>query len=156
MRLFALLPLLMLLAAPPANAEVVQVFPVESCVVSAGHALAARRECIGAAARDCIDSNPANQTTGGMSDCVAEEGRAWQILSAQYEAALRARESATQIALLDAYLEQHRAWAAARCAYNASYYEGGSLARLLAASCRRDTAAELALELYARVFDEGI
>jgi len=156
MRLLALLPVLMLFALPAAEAQSSRTFPVESCVVSAGHDLDARRECIGKTSSACIDSNAANQTTGGMSDCVTEEGRVWQLLSTQYEATLRERESAAQIALLDAYLQQHRAWTTARCAYNASYYEGGSLARLLAASCRRDSAAELALELYARVFDEGI
>jgi hypothetical protein len=55
--------------------------------------------------------------------------------------------------MLEAMLAEHERWAQARCAYAASLYEGGSLARVLRASCARDAEAELVLDLAVR-FDE--
>jgi len=66
---------------------------------------------------------------------------------------LREQESASQGALLTAALEEHERWAQTRCAYAASIYEGGSLARLVLAQCMRDAAAEFTIELLGR-YDE--
>jgi hypothetical protein len=91
-----------------------------------------------------------NETTAGMVQCAQAERRAWEGLRERQIATLRASESPTQLALLDAELAGHARWATAHCAYAASIYEGGSLARAVGAACMRDTIAEHYISLIAR------
>lgn len=135
-------------AAPGAFAS------VEECLTEAGEDDHARQRCVGAATSACIARDDANATTAGMVLCATSERAEWQTLRARYEALLRARESATQRALFDVMAAEQERWLQARCAYQASLYEGGSLARYLGAACARDTDAELTLDLHARLFDE--
>lgn len=89
-----------------------------------------------------------------MAACAHSEQLQWAEQRSRYELQLRARESETQRALLDAMLSEQERWVRARCAYSASFYEGGSLARYLNAACMRDMEAELALDLYRRLMDD--
>lgn len=92
-------------------------------------------------------------TTAGMMRCALAERDEWEGIRDGIVATLRERESPTQLALLDTALEQQARWAEARCAYEASIYEGGSLARVVAATCVRDAMAEHAILLIGR-YDE--
>jgi hypothetical protein len=127
--------------------------PIQNCMTNAETDNDARRACIGSFSRACIESDDANQTTGGMVGCISSERAQWEEVRAIHLLALRERESPSQIALLEAASAEHARWAQARCAYAASIYEGGSLARVMAATCMRDTVAEHALELAGR-YDE--
>jgi hypothetical protein len=110
--------------------------------------------CIGAVTRRCAETmGDGAETTGGAALCAMREQRAWAWLIDLLVSDLRQRETATQAALLDAALNEGEAWTNARCAYEASIYEGGSLARLVAAQCRRDVTAERAISLYRRTID---
>jgi len=112
-----------------------------------------RRACIGVASRRCMEA-PGGDTTAGMVQCAQAETRQWELIRHRQIVALRARESETQIAMLDAALTEHARWALANCSYEASRYEGGTLAHVVAATCMRDQTAELTLSLLARD-DEG-
>jgi hypothetical protein len=140
--------------APPALAQGPGQ-PIEACLSAAGQDHAARRACIGVATAACIESDDAMASTAGMVMCAQGERSQWAALSQRYATTLRARESATQNAMLDAMIAAQPQWAQTRCAYVASYYEGGSLARYLGAACMRDAEAELALDLYARLHDDN-
>lgn len=129
--------------------------PIEACLSAAGQDHAAQRACVGALTNACIESDDSMASTAGMVMCAQGERSQWAALGQSYAATLRARESETQNALLDAMIAAQPQWAQTRCAYAASYYEGGSLARYLAAACMRDAEAELALELYARLQDDN-
>lgn len=108
-----------------------------------------RRACIGVASRRCMEE-PGGDSTVGMMQCAQAESRQWEAIRHRQVAALRARESETQTALLDAALTEHARWALAICSYEASKYEGGTLAQVVAAMCMRDQTAELTLSLIAR------
>jgi hypothetical protein len=141
-------------ASPPAQAQAAGA-SIEQCLSTAGQDPAARRTCVGAATAACIESDDAMASTAGMVMCAQGERAQWAALSRQYAASLRTRESGTQTAMLDAMIAAQPQWAQTRCAYAASYYEGGSLARYLGAACMRDAEAELALDLHSRLHDEN-
>lgn len=113
------------------------------------------RTCIGAITRLCGEEmgEAGASSTGGLVSCADRERSAWAGILEDSASTLRARESATQIAALDRALTAGEQWAEARCAYDASFYEGGSLARVLAAQCARDTTAQRAIDLYQRIRD---
>lgn len=113
------------------------------------------RTCIGAISRLCGEEmgEAGASSTGGMVNCAWRERSAWAGILQDSISTLRARESATQNAALDRALAAGEQWADARCAYDASFYEGGSLARVLAAQCSRDTTAQRAIDLYQRLRD---
>jgi hypothetical protein len=90
-----------------------------------------------------------------MVMCAQAERAQWARLREQFATRLREHESESQKAMLEAMIAAQPQWAQTRCAYAASYYEGGSLARYLGAACMRDAEAELALDLYARLHDEN-
>lgn len=126
---------------------------IERCIAATTMDQAARRACVGQVTSACIESDDGNSSTLGVVSCATIERTQWAALREQYLARLRARESEAQRAMLDTMLAEHERWAQARCAYAASLYEGGSLARVLWASCARDAEAELVLDLAVR-FDE--
>ncbi|MGD9980506.1 MAG: lysozyme inhibitor LprI family protein [Hyphomonadaceae bacterium] len=113
----------------------------------------ARRACIGLVSSRCMEE-PGGDTTVGMVQCAQAETRQWEAIRHRQIVALRARESESQLALLDAALTEQARWALANCSYEASRYEGGTLAQVVAATCIRDQTAELTLSLIARD-DEG-
>lgn len=126
--------------------------PVAACLANAAEP-EDRRACIGEVSAQCIDE-PGGETTSGMVNCFARERDLWSTQVATLTERLRARESPTQLRQLDAMLAAHETWMQEKCSYSASIFEGGSLARAIAAACLRTTTAELALDLLER-FDQG-
>lgn len=134
-------------SAPRSQALTMSPDPVTECVLRA--APDARQACINVVAGPCLETD-AGVTTAGSVACLENETRLWAQLRDAIADNLRGAESPSQSALLDAALAEHARWVEAQCAYEASIYEGGSLARVVAAICRRDAVAEHALSLLAR------
>lgn len=137
----ALLPL----PAPPAHAQSqTGGQALETCLAAAGASMVALQACKGALSEPCLDQ-PGSETTVGSVQCLLAEERGW---SAQLDAALaRGRANAPRAQFLQRSQEAWTAWREAECRYQASLYEGGSLARVLTASCRADLTADRAIAL---------
>ena len=117
---------------------------LEACVVSAGPSRASLADCKGSLAIGCVEG-AGGDTTAGMVRCYNGEAHAWATL---LDAALeRARVDESRVAMLAQSQEAWEAWRQAECRYQASHYEGGSLARVLAASCIADLTADRAIAL---------
>ncbi len=117
-----------------------------------------RETCIGEVSRVCGERlGEGAATTQGLVDCASLEADAWRRLISHHAAALRASQSANQTALLEQAITTGEHWTRDRCAYDASLFEGGSLARVLAAQCVRDTIGMRAIDLDRRIHpdDEG-
>lgn len=135
----------------PETAAPADIAMLQSCV-DARETNAERALCIGAASRVCAEQmGDSAETTAGLVICAHSEALAWSAILIEAAEGLRLHESETQLILLEQYLENGELWAATRCAYAASQYEGGSLARVLAAQCQRDDVASRAIELRARL-----
>lgn len=135
------------IAAPaPANA-------VATCVATAGVDFATRRACIGQASAACQNESDGGVTTAGMVMCANRERAQWEALRDAALVTLHARESVTQTAARERALHAHTIWSQARCAYDASLYEGGSMATYAAAACEMGQTAEVALLLHMRAHD---
>ena len=87
----------------------------------------------------------AGATTYGMVQCFGAETSAWRALLD--DALARAMTNAERATLLAHAQEAWTAWRDAECGYQASLYAGGSLARVLAASCINDLTASRAIGL---------
>lgn len=112
------------------------------------------RDCIGDVTRACHrELGDAGETTAGSAICATREQEAWKALFDSSAEALRQRETASQRVLLEQAIAQGEVWARARCAYEASLYEGASLARVLSAHCLRDTTAERSIDMQRRLRD---
>ncbi|ANP46409.1 lysozyme inhibitor LprI family protein [Candidatus Viadribacter manganicus] len=128
--------------------------PIANCLTLAGDSDAAQTACISGFAAECIETTPNGDTTIGTIQCVDAERLQWEDVRATVIATLRANESPSQRMLLADALSQHRRWTDARCAYEASIYEGGSLSRIVAAQCVRDAIAEHTLYLINRYSED--
>lgn len=109
------------------------------------------RTCVGVVSGPCVQAG--GYSTMEMVRCMQRERHAWRSLTERYVANLHARESQTQIAQLNIYLTESGTWRAAHCAYQASRYEGGSLAGLTGEACHTENFAEVAIVLHGRVWD---
>ncbi len=127
--------------------------PVDNCLARASDELQ-QSACIGQFASSCIETAPGGETPMGMVQCVESERAQWEAARGALVSTLRANETSTQAALLEASLAEHRRWAEVRCAYEASIYEGGSLSRVVAAQCMRDAVAEHAIYLRNRYSED--
>lgn len=120
-----------------------------STCLRAHQGLADRRmECVGQFAEACMTYREGGQTTVGMMQCSMEEAEAWDAQLNQAYQVLRNRYQGQ--AAHDAIQEAQRAWISFRdsdCAYLASVYEGGSIARIIHAGCMLDKTGHRALEL---------
>jgi hypothetical protein len=134
-------------AAPPAVAS--EAPTIAACLENAEDA-AGRRACIGSVNLACQDEGDGGVTTTGMVMCAERERAQWTAIGAAAAATLTAQESPTQAAARARAAVVHADWIQARCAYDASYYEGGSLARYSAAACVMGETARFALILYER------
>ena len=124
---------------------------IETCLNALGDASPAQRStCIRAVSGPCINGPGGDPGRIGMVLCSQREDRVWLAIIANSAAALRARERATQTALLDQLLIESENWRRAKCDYAGSRYEGGSLAGLTAEGCSMRVHAELAIYLYGR------
>lgn len=145
-RVTALVFLMACLGAPaPAAAQASNPNPgLDACVAAAGASRAALEGCKGVVAEPCIEQ-PGGDTTGGMIRCYSAEALAW---TAVLDAALaQARENEPRAAALGASQEAWRLWREAECRYQASMYEGGTLAGVIANSCNADLTADRAIAL---------
>lgn len=110
------------------------------------------KRCIGLVSHACAQqAGDGRDTTSALIICANRETRVWRALLDTYAADLRETESEAQRRLLEQALTQGDAWAQARCAYDASLYEGGSLERVIAAFCVRDTMGQRAIDLHLRL-----
>jgi len=128
--------------------------PIENCLVLATDDLDAQRACIGRVATWCVENTPGGETTVGIIQCVHSEQMQWENVRAAEVAKMRAQETPSQVALLNQAITEQARWTEARCAYEASIYEGGSLSRVIAAQCLRNAAAEHALYLRNRYSED--
>ncbi len=133
-------------AAPTAAAEATA---IASCIANA-EGLAGRRACIGSVNLSCQDEDNRGATTAGMVMCAERERAQWAAIRDAAAASLAAQESPTQRAARARATAAHAAWLQERCAYDASLYEGGSLANYSAAACAMGETAEFALILHGR------
>lgn len=134
------------LSAPlPAVAQASNPNPaLDACIAAAGASRAALEGCKGAVSEPCVEQ-PGGDTTAGMLRCYSAEALAW---TAVLDGALaRTRENEQRAALLGPAQEAWRLWRDAECRYQASMYEGGSLAPVIASSCNADLTADRAIAL---------
>lgn len=101
----------------------------------------------------CQEEGDGGATTSGMVMCADRERAQWAAISEAAAATLATQESPTQTAARTSAAGAHTAWMQARCGYDASYYEGGSLARYSAAACVMGETANFALILHERTID---
>jgi hypothetical protein len=128
---------------------------IRSCLAARTDIDAKPEECVGQASRACGErQGEGAATTAGVVLCATREAEAWRGVLETNAATLRAQESETQVVLLERALAAGEQWARDRCGYDASYYEGGSLARVLAAQCLRDSTALRAIDLHRRLHAE--
>ncbi len=118
--------------------------PLEACIGAAGASLAALQGCKGVVAEPCIEA-PGGETTAGMVQCFGAEAEGWGAL---LEGAIaRAQSDVQRAPLLNVSQMAWATWRDAECQYQASIYAGGSLARVVAASCVADLTADRAVAL---------
>lgn len=117
---------------------------LEVCVEAADSSRPALNECKGTLFGQCVEG-AGGDTTAGMVRCYDGETSAWTALLDAAMVRARARED--RAFFLVRSQEAWRAWRQAECRYQASYYEGGSLARVLAASCFAELTADRAIAL---------
>lgn len=137
-------------AARPAAAS--ETSTIAACLAGAEDA-AGRRACIGSVNSSCQDAGDGGVTTSGMVMCAERERAQWAAIGDAAAATLAAQESPTQAAAQMRAREAHTSWLHARCAYDASYYEGGSMAHYSAAACVMGETANFALILYERALN---
>jgi hypothetical protein len=149
--------LLVLLAigfASPAFAAPAPASTVAACVAAAEGEFAAQRACIGQVNAACQEAEDGGGvTTAGMVTCANRERDQWVALRDAALSTLRTRENAAQSASRDRALSAHATWSQARCAYDASLYEGGSMAIYAVAACEMGQTADIALTLHMRAHD---
>ena len=128
----------------PQSAEAQQQASIAACVAAAT-THDALWQCKGVAASPCMNT-PGGETTMGMIDCNGREQEQWQALMDAEIARVNADDDgrSAQLAASNAAWE---AWRQAECEYQASEYEGGSLAGVMAAACSADLTADRVIAL---------
>ena len=119
----------------------------EACLSRSG------KTCLGLVQAACL-KRPASETTSGMVGCAEKERRLWEERAQSIAASLRSTASPGQLAALDSAWSQFEHWRAAKCAYAATLYEGGSLSRVVAAECAMQTTADWSNALAQRLANE--
>jgi uncharacterized protein YecT (DUF1311 family) len=142
--------ILALVCALPATPEVARAQAMQAdasldrCVAAAGASEVALQACRGSVSEPCVEQ-PGGETTAGSVRCFDAEAQAWGAL---LDAAVaRAARDASRASYLSSAQEAWRAWRQAECRYQASMYEGGSLARVISSSCSADLTANRAIAL---------
>lgn len=128
----------------PAHAQQQQADGLTACLERAGPSHMKMQACKGRLAGPCSETD-SGSTTGGAMLCWQAEAAAWR---SELDAALaRARDGASLARGEALALSQERwtAWRDAECRYRALIYEGGSLARVVAAQCVADVTADRAI-----------
>ncbi|MEM6667156.1 MAG: lysozyme inhibitor LprI family protein [Pseudomonadota bacterium] len=139
------------LASLPALAQAERPYPadlvaIETCLDTNGPGLDRQIVCIDVVSGPCLDQ-PGNDTTAGMNICLGRSIDAWDaILNEAYRAARVGLDDAQRSLLRDA----QRAWITfrdKRCALEASYYRGGTLAGVVHGGCLEHETAIRAIDL---------
>lgn len=125
---------------------------VSACLASASNS-EERRACVGQVNLACQNEGANDVTTVGMVTCADRERAQWQAAAEAAAATLSARESPSQSEARQRAADAHAAWLQARCVYDASLHEGGSMGRYAAAACVMGETANYALILHERVAD---
>ncbi len=126
---------------------------IEACLANPEH-LTTMRVCIGLVASPCLNSDD-GFSTAGMMQCYGRERAVWLTVLNDAASQLRAMESPMQVQLLESALSLGEQWEQARCLYDQSIYEGGSLGRVVAMSCLLDSTALRAIDLRRRTNEYG-
>ena len=119
---------------------------IEACLAKARRNSQHARGCIGEATRVCETLREmANQA--GIQDCMKREAAYWdKILNDRYQQLL-ANISKKNTVKLKAMQRSWLAWRKEKCKLAYMIYEGGSMARVMAANCMMETTGIRALEL---------
>lgn len=110
----------------------------ESCLADAAENPAT--VCAGRVADACI-AKDGGETTAGMTACDARELALWMARIDTQIGDLDAWRSPAQKRALAAAQAAFVTWRDAKCAFAATIYEGGSLARVVESRCRLETTA---------------
>jgi uncharacterized protein YecT (DUF1311 family) len=145
----AILAALTLLAAAPAVAQSAppagDLDVMDKCLADAKETPLA---CLGRIQKPCLDE-PGGETTGGALVCAQREQAIWDERAALSRRAVRERLSASRRGLFDAAESAWQAHRQAACAFEASIYEGGTLAKVVGADCYLRESAQHAIDLQA-------
>lgn len=144
-RMTAALSVIATLGAPlPAGAQtdVPNAAPLEACVAAAGASRAALEACKSVIAEPCIET-PGGETTAGLVQCYGAEANGWRALLEG--AVARAMNDAARRDLLTQSQQAWTDWREHECRYQASFYAGGTLARVVAAHCVAELTADRAI-----------
>jgi uncharacterized protein YecT (DUF1311 family) len=135
-------------AAPkPADTSAADRTAAQKCLTSKD-----ARGCIGKIAKTCLAA-PGGETTIGMMECTGRERAVWdEQLNASYKL-LQGKATPTQAGALKQAQQAWIAYRDARCGFEASRYEGGTLAGVIAGNCLMQVTAERAVELTAQARD---
>lgn len=107
------------------------------------------RVCIDIVTRGCA-SEPGGDTTTGAIVCFERERDAWQALMGEAATALEQAMSNTERERFAAAQEAWGVFRDAQCAYEASLFEGGSLAGVERTACERRIIAERTIAIHDR------
>ena len=110
------------------------------------------RVCVGIVQRMCADE-PGAETTAGAAACASREGEVWRMLLDETVASVDASLSNAE---RETFGRAHDAWSTyrdAECVYEASLYEGGSVANVERAACEGRLTAQRTLGLRERQAD---
>lgn len=154
MRRVFLAALMALACAEPASAQRPEpsAAGLASCVSAAGASRMALEACVGVIFDPCIETD-GGETTIGMLQCYRAEGAAWTV---ELEAAVaRAMDDEERRPWLGPAQDAWIAWRDAECAYRASLFLGGSMARVLSAACLADLTAARAIDFIHAERSEG-
>lgn len=145
-----------LLGTSPAHAQEVtrEIIRADAAVISACVAAAESRaalaDCRGRISDSCDrDQDPDGKTTASSVICHQRERAAWDVEINTASDAL-STEDPEAADLLRAAQQAWVLWRDAKCAHEASIYLGGSLARVVSASCLAEETAARAIDLIAR------
>ena len=127
---------------------------MEQCLQSAYERGARPEVCIGFVYNPCAETVE-GQTTVGMIGCVDREHGFWdRLLNQSYRRLGNTRDEGEEEALRDLQ-RQWLAWRDARCDWEASLYEGGTLARVVANQYFTEETARRAIDLTEAILEDG-
>jgi len=107
---------------------------------------ASRDECIGTVATPCLESDD-GQSTYGMMECYGRELGVWDAMLNDNYAALKDGVSSSEFSALRDTQLKWIAYRDAKCEWPALFFEGGTIAGPIAASCLNEATARRANEL---------
>jgi uncharacterized protein YecT (DUF1311 family) len=114
-----------------------------------------RREiCPGQYIENCIALRPGADTTVGMITCAREELEAWQVILDQNLASLAG--TGRSDLMRTSFEDAQSSWLAhrdAQCRYEASAYEGGTMAGVVSTACFSAMTAQRALRVAALFYE---